>query len=122
MLGPGKETMNTQELHNLTLEIAGHIAEILGWEADADAHEEIAGFIARGVRPLIPDSFERDYLNRLIQAARQVANRGAIDHDSYVCGAAQGKALRAAVSAYDSLMEQRDREEQEEGEEEPHEN
>lgn len=38
-------------------------------------------------------------LRRVLQAARQVAAQGAIDHDMYMCSAELGAELRAAVDA-----------------------
>jgi len=74
------------------------------------------------ITPMVvePDEYEREARNRLIAAARQVASQGAIDGNLYRCSAASGGELRAALSALDSLDEQRDREEQEQGEEDAH--
>lgn len=55
------------------------------------------------------DPHERKAVNRLIEAARQAASRGAIDHDTYICSAEQGAELRDALASLDSL---RDREAQ----------
>lgn len=61
------------------------------------------------------DPHEREASDRLIQAARHIANRGSTDNDTYICSADAGTELRAALGALDSLHEQRDREQQEAG-------
>jgi hypothetical protein len=108
--------MNSSELLNLARETAAHIAERVNLDTDAEVTRGIARIIAREMRPWIPDSFERDYTNRLIAAARKVAYQGVIDHDSYICMAGAGKELRAALLALDGLAMQRDQEDQERGE------
>jgi len=64
------------------------------------------------------DPYERQYLIRLISAARTIANNGTIDHKDYICSADAARELRAALWSLDSLHEQRDREEQERSEQE----
>jgi len=82
--------------------------------------DQMEGELAIAPMVVEPDEYEREARNRLIAAARQVAWRGTFEGDSYRCSAANGGELRAALSALDSLDEQRDREEQEQGEEDTH--
>jgi len=68
--------------------------------------ESLEGYIA-AVRELvrIAVAIERDRAESealaLVEVARHIAEQGAIDHDSYVCSADLGRALRTALDDYD---------------------